>query len=138
MGATVEQRAMNYIEAAIAQTLRKVLEAPEGTRNDALARAAFSFGRMAAAGWISEEMASIQLLQACEANGLLKDDGGRQCGATIAGGIRKGLAATPAFLPAELTGVDLIAKAARLLRVLDRQRPAQLRIAEQDRGTGFG
>lgn len=102
----LESRAVAYIEKAIDQTVRKVATAP-GNRNDQLNLSAFSFGRMIAAGWISEEMASIKLTEAAELCGLLKDDGPRQVAATIKSGIAKGRLADPARLPEELVGVDL-------------------------------
>ncbi|MBK6639657.1 MAG: hypothetical protein IPG34_19740 [Rhodocyclaceae bacterium] len=127
----LEERAKNYIEAAIAQTLRRVMAAPQGQRNDALNTGAFSMGRMVAAGWIGPEQAAVQLLQACESNGLLKDDGPRNCGATIASGLKKGQVATPAFLPPELQLADL---GVINIRPLDPQAGAEaMRVEEQRR-----
>ena len=106
-GVTDQERAEAYVEKAIAQTLRRATEAPDGMRNAALSKEAHSFGRMVLSGWIDEHIAAVQLLQACEANGLLKDDGPRACGATIAGGIKHGKLGPPAQLPEDLRHITV-------------------------------
>jgi hypothetical protein len=48
-------------------------------------------GRLIVSGWIPSEWVEDYLPRACEANGLLADDGVRQCRATLGSGIYAGM-----------------------------------------------
>lgn len=101
------------------------LAATRANRNDAVNGTAYRMGRMIAAGWIDRATVESHLEQACAGNGLWKDDGPRQCRATIKSGIDKGISAgappladrdaapniainltTPEMLPAEAAVIE--------------------------------
>jgi hypothetical protein len=52
---------------------------------------AFKMGRLIANGWIDREQVEDYLLECCEANGLLKDDGVGQCRLTLVSGLNAGM-----------------------------------------------
>ena len=85
-----------YYEAALRSEARQLAQTPEGARNDATVRAALRLGRLSGPGQLSEEVIVSALLQACEENGLVADDGEPQVLATILRGIRAG-EANPRF-----------------------------------------
>ena len=62
-----------------------------GGRNDALNRAAWTLGRWIAAGALEQGDVEDELYAAAEHNGLVGDDGDRQCWATIRSGLSAGL-----------------------------------------------
>ena len=62
-----------------------------GGRNDALNRAAWTLGRWVAAGALEQRDVEDELHAAAEVNGLVADDGERQCWATIRNGLNAGL-----------------------------------------------
>ena len=64
-----------------------------GERNDALNHAAWTLGRWIAAGALEQHDVEEALYAAAVANGLVADDGERQCWATIRSGLSKGAAA---------------------------------------------
>jgi hypothetical protein len=64
--------------------------APKGGRNELLNKLAYRMGRMEARGWIDRGEIERRLLQAAADCGLLKDDGAKQCRATIKSGLSKG------------------------------------------------
>jgi len=65
--------------------------APNSGRNAALNGAAWTLGRWIAAGALDQSDAEDELYRAAEANGLVADDGQRQCWATIRSGLGAGL-----------------------------------------------
>ena len=81
------RRAMGY--------MRKVIQAlaaqPEPGRNTALNHAAWTLGHWVAAGALDQTAVEDALYGATERNGLVADDGQRQCWATIRSGLSKGL-----------------------------------------------
>ena len=64
---------------------------PPGGRNAALNRAAWTLGRWIAAGALEQGDVEDELYDAAERNGLVGDDGDRQCWATIRSGLAAGL-----------------------------------------------
>jgi len=80
-----------YAAKALENECRRVREAPDGTRNDTLNRAAFSLGQLVAGGVLEQGLVEQELLAAAEACGLLQDDGSRSCEATIQSGLAAGL-----------------------------------------------
>jgi hypothetical protein len=81
-----------YAAAAVRAEIGAVIAAPRGTRNDQLNCSAFSLGQLVAVGVLDEEQVAEALRRAAERNGLLADDGSRQCEATIRSGLRAGMA----------------------------------------------
>jgi hypothetical protein len=80
-----------YGRAALAYECDALAAAPVGTRNAALNRAAFCLFQLVAGGEITEGEVDAGLMAACEANGLLQDDGEQQCRDTIQSGAKAGL-----------------------------------------------
>ena len=62
-----------------------------GGRNEALNHAAWTLGHWVAAGALDQAAAEEVLYAAAEQNGLVADDGPRQCWATIRSGLNTGL-----------------------------------------------
>ena len=91
-----------YIDAAITDELATVRNAPQGTRNNTLNRAAFSLGQWVGGGFLGYDQAQIMLLDTAIACGVLPDDGEAQTRKTIAGALGKG-AQSPRALPAGTT-----------------------------------
>ncbi len=65
--------------------------APNSGRNDVLNRAAWTLGRWVAAGALEQGDVEDELYAAADHNGLVADDGARQCWATIRSGLSAGL-----------------------------------------------
>jgi hypothetical protein len=65
--------------------------APDSGRNVALNGAAWTLGHWVAAGALDQATVEDALYAAAEQNGLVADDGARQCWATIRSGLSKGL-----------------------------------------------
>ena len=63
----------------------------EGERNERLYKAAFRLATMAARGWLAEAEIRNALRRACEANGLIKDDGAPAFQRTLESGLTDGL-----------------------------------------------
>jgi hypothetical protein len=78
----------HYFEAAIADEVRKVVEARPSTRNSQLNSAAFSLASLG----IPEQRIYEALIPAAERCGLVKDDGMKAVRATIASGMKAGYA----------------------------------------------
>lgn len=95
----VSDRARRYGLAALQRHADELAATHAGGRNDGLNTAAFSLGQLIPSGCIEECEARQTLLAACQANGLLKDDGLKACEATLDGGLRAGQA-SPCDLPA--------------------------------------
>jgi Bifunctional DNA primase/polymerase, N-terminal len=85
-----KDRAARYAHAALRGELQHVLDAPAGTRNHTLNRAAFALGQLVAGRLLDEQLVVDALGRAGQAIGL----SGRECAATIASGLRAG-ARTP-------------------------------------------
>lgn len=68
------------------------LAAATSDRNNTLNAVSFRLGRMVARGWIERGEVEAALTAACDANGLVKDDGPRSVRATIASGLAAGIA----------------------------------------------
>lgn len=79
-----------YVDSAFERTLNDLANTGEGRRNPALNEAAFALGRFVAANLLPEHSVEAGLLNACQDNGLLTDDGERTCTATIRSGLRGG------------------------------------------------
>lgn len=86
VGATVLPIGDRYAEKALEGELRRVFEAPEGTRNDALNRAAFSLSQFVAAGALDEGRVRADLRAAALGAGLEE----RETEKTIASGFKAG------------------------------------------------
>ena len=61
---------------------------PKSGRNDALNKAAFNLGSLILAGEVEEQYVRDKLLEACNHNGVLAEDGQRKCEQTIDSGLR--------------------------------------------------
>lgn len=73
--------------------LLKVESAPVGTRNARLFWAACRFGEMISEGRLQPNIAEQLLRNAARSCGLIREDGPRAVGATIASGLRTGVRA---------------------------------------------
>jgi hypothetical protein len=93
-------RERRYAMAAFNDEIRKVETAGKGQRNATLNMAAFSLGQFVAAGALSESAVRSALERAAEICGLAKDDGRASVQATIASGLKAGVA-EPRQLPAQ-------------------------------------
>jgi putative DNA primase/helicase len=80
-----------YSQRALAYELAELAIAPKGQRNTALNRASFNLHQLVADGELDGSVVEHELVSACEANGLIDDDGIRAVMATIASGARAGL-----------------------------------------------
>ena len=92
-----DARGRAIAEKAMAEDIA-ALAAATGNRNDGVNGLAYRLGRMIAAGWIDRTTVESHLEQACAANGLWRDDGPRQCRATIKSGLDNGAQAGPPAL----------------------------------------
>jgi hypothetical protein len=81
------RRAADYL----ARVIRTVAAQQEPGRNTALNHAAWTLGHWVAAGALAQGEVEDALYAAADANGLVADDGPRQCWATIRSGLSKGL-----------------------------------------------
>ena len=79
-----------YIEAMLSGAYDDVVSEPKGSRNAQLNNSATWLGHFVGGGVLDEQRAIDTLLNACNAAGLLSDDGRRQCLATIRSGLHKG------------------------------------------------
>jgi hypothetical protein len=79
-----------YAQGALERALEEFLNTPSGGRNHALNTAAFSLGRLVAAGLLPEQTVRDQLLNAAAQIGLLNEDGTYTCNATISSGLGAG------------------------------------------------
>ncbi len=74
-------------EAYIAKVIDELVKTPSGGRNSALNHAAWTLGRWIAASALEQSDVEEALCAAAERNGLVADDGERQCWATIRSGL---------------------------------------------------
>lgn len=79
-----------YVKKAFQNEIEAVRSAGEGGRNDQLNRSAFSLGTFVGAGQLDQTLVEKALEDACQFNGLAKDDGIEQCRKTIASGVSAG------------------------------------------------
>ena len=90
---------VRYALAAVEAECERVANAPQGTRNHALNRAAFSLGQLVAAGALDHTTTELALQQAARQAGLT----GSEITATIASGLGSG-AETPRAIPERPNG----------------------------------
>jgi hypothetical protein len=81
-------------EAYMATVIANLETRSPGGRNAALNGAAWTLGRWVAAGALEQLVVEDALYAAAARNGLVADDGDRQCWATIRSGLSAGLLAT--------------------------------------------
>jgi hypothetical protein len=93
-----DERSRPYCRSALDGERARLAAATEGTRNDALNRAAFALGSLHHYSWYTRAEARASLHHACQSNGLLDDDGEPQFEKTFASGWTAGIAA-PRCLP---------------------------------------
>ena len=79
-----------FAEAALDGMRAEVAGLTVGSRNNALNGIAYRLGRLVARGWLSASEVESTLVDACSANGLLRDDGIKQVRATIRSGLTAG------------------------------------------------
>ena len=79
-----------YAQGALERALEEFLNTPSGGRNHALNTAAFSLGRLVAAGLLPEQYVNDQLINAAAQIGLVNEDGMYACNATIRSGMQGG------------------------------------------------
>jgi hypothetical protein len=72
-----------YGRAALTDEIETLAATPRGQRNDALNRAAFRLFQLVAGGELDQGEVTEQLINACERNGLIHDDGRYSVIATI-------------------------------------------------------
>jgi hypothetical protein len=82
------RRGEAYMEGVVRNVARM---APDSGRNAALNGAAWTLGHWIAAGALDQAAVEDALYAAAEQNGLVANDGARQCWATIRSGLSKGL-----------------------------------------------
>jgi Bifunctional DNA primase/polymerase, N-terminal len=80
-----------YGNAALRTEIATLVATPPGFRNQTLNRAAFNLFQLVAGGELSEDEVTEALQQACEVNGLARDDGWGSVRATIRSGRRAGM-----------------------------------------------
>src|SRR5829696_2641826 len=85
--------ARNQARRALDQTSYSLAQAPKGSRNQELNRAAYRAGRMVGAGWLERVEAERTLFELSLTNGLVGSDGAAAVRATIASGLAAGLRA---------------------------------------------
>ena len=90
-GETSDQRGRAYAEQALHEIEPELAITKEGERNERLYKAAFRLGTMAARGWLAEAEIRNALRRACQANGLIKDDGAPAFQRTLESGLADGL-----------------------------------------------
>ncbi len=83
-------RTARYLQKAIDEEYARVAHAGPGTRNMSLFIAAASLGSLVGAGLLPELYVGQTLMEAASANGLVRDDGARECRATILSGLKTG------------------------------------------------
>jgi hypothetical protein len=84
---------VNYAIVALSNACAELRSCPADShdRNRLLNALSFKLGRLVVRRWISRGLVEDCLLEACGANGLLDEDGKKQCEDSIASGIRKGM-----------------------------------------------
>lgn len=79
-----------YAEAALNNEASLLALVTSGSRNEQLNKAAFALGQLVGAGHLMSDEVKRALFQACQQNGLIKDDGVRAFESTFESGLRNG------------------------------------------------
>lgn len=104
-----------YGMSALEIELKRLAETRSGGRNHALNTAAFNLGQLVAGGVLEQAEVEACLLDACIANGLLREDGERQCRRTIESGMRGGMA-QPRGVPEEAERPAVLPRAREIIK----------------------
>jgi putative DNA primase/helicase len=88
---TREEAIRRYSESALANRIKKVESALQGTRNQTLNDSSLSLGHLVGAGALTESAVRAAMEAAAAANGLVKDDGINSVRATITSALRAGI-----------------------------------------------
>jgi hypothetical protein len=80
-----------YANAALARNAAELAATQTGGRNNLANAIAFRMGRMVARGWIDRRQVIDALLQACQANGLAREDGMQPVRGTLERGLAAGM-----------------------------------------------
>jgi Protein of unknown function (DUF3631)/Bifunctional DNA primase/polymerase, N-terminal len=116
-----EPREVAWATAALEAMECELANAPAGTRNEGLNKAAHRLGTMVVRNWLERAYVEARLLAACHANGLIRDDGEKSTLATLASGLSAGMAAPHPDLPTPVE--NKVAELAALSRLeYDRRR----------------
>jgi hypothetical protein len=99
-------RSEGYAKAVFEGELNALARAPRGERNVCLFKAAARLGDLVGAGIIPAAMAASGLFSAASACGLVAEDGPRAVTATIASGLRTGVANPSPWLGGRFHGRD--------------------------------
>jgi hypothetical protein len=98
-----DQKAMDreqtYAARALEGECTRVAQAPSGSRNESLNKAAFRLGTMAGAYWIEPDLIRSRLFAAAQECGLVRDDGAGAAQGTIESGLKAGMAEPRPPLP---------------------------------------
>ena len=89
--ATSDQRGRAYAEQAMYEIELELAATGEGARNERLYKASFRLATMASRSWLTEAEIRNALRRACEANGLIRDDGAPAFKRTLESGLTDGL-----------------------------------------------
>jgi hypothetical protein len=87
----VQDRERSYVRKAFDAEIGGLASQASGQRNHGLNVASMKVAQLVATGGLSEAEARSALESACDANGLIKDDGIKAVRATITSGFKKGL-----------------------------------------------
>ncbi len=98
-GDGIAYRLNRYVEVSVANECARLAHALKGERNDSLNLAAFRLGRFVGAGLLTTDQVYQALLQACQANNYLQDDGLAAFRRTYRSGLINGRKVGAAFLP---------------------------------------
>jgi hypothetical protein len=82
---------VNYANKALKNAAWELRVCGEGRRNHLLNVMGYKMGRLVACGWIGRGQVEDWLLECCEKNGLIADDGIGQCRLTLASGLNAGM-----------------------------------------------
>jgi bifunctional DNA primase/polymerase-like protein/uncharacterized protein DUF3987 len=106
-------RELAFADAALEGMRAEFAGLGQGNRNNALNGIAFRLGRLVARGWLSASDVESMLMNACASNGLLQEDGQKQCRDTIRSGLEAGklephkdLADDPAYTTTAIIDLD--------------------------------
>ncbi len=86
------EREFAYATAALQGECDRVAAALPGSRNNTLFKAAAALGSIAAVGWLDPDVIRSHLFEAALTCGLVRDDGNAAVRATIASGLKAGMA----------------------------------------------
>ena len=97
-GTPLDERQQKYLDSALAGEAKKVAEAVQSGRNDALNIAALKLGHYIAGAGLGQDRVVDALTGAARQSGLVDDDGVESVNATIRSGLRAGVK-TPRAVP---------------------------------------